>query len=352
MNQSPRDGFGKALAELGSRNERIIVLTNLPKHTRSALFAEKHPQRFIHCNGEQTMLGIATGLALNGKIPIIASTKLGPTAGICARNMNVKIASTQGMEDAAMLKALPNITIIEPADANEAYKAGIASAVIKGPVYIRLSKEQTPPLKQTHFVVGRAEILRNGEDCTIVACGRMVHEALKAAHQLAEQGIQCTVINNHTIKPLDKHTILSSAKLTGCIVVADQAGLGGIIAETLLQNNPVPLRTVNQGTQINKQIIAAVKETIAHKCEAKINQKAEIHAEHHFYLHNGNTIGTLRELLGALLNMDDATYAHHVNSRNDFATWVQDGFKDKPLAKKLAHSKTKLSMASVLANNI
>ncbi len=334
MKESTKEGFGKALLELGEKKD-IIVLAG-----RADKFAEKFPQKFIQCSADT--IGIATGIALQGKTVFAEAQEksLDKIRNACLNNADVKIIGT---ENISLQNKLP-ITIIIPADSAEAQKAAIAAAITKGPAYIQISREKTPTITKD-FVLGRAEILRAGEDCTIVACGKMLHEALAAAEKLAKQDIECTVINNHTLKPMDKNTILASTRITKCIVASEE--LGSTVAETISQHNPVPVR-ITGGTY--KEIIRTVKEAIRQKCE-NVKEEAGVSPELRFKVHDGSTISSIAGLQKALIHMDDIAFAHHVNeNKNDFASWVKDVFKDEALANQAAKRKTKLSIASLLAN--
>jgi transketolase len=218
------------------------------------------------------MTGIAAGLARVGKIPFMSTFGVFATGrnwdqirmSIAYPNMNVKIcashtgifsvgedgASHQCLEDIALMRVLPNMTIIAPCDKPETIKATYATAKVKGPVYLRFGRENVPVIttEETPFEVGKAEIFREGNDITIIACGPMVYEALLASKKLEEEGTDTRVINNHTIKPLDKDAILKAARETGAIITAEEhqihGGLGGSVAELLTQNYPVPIKMI------------------------------------------------------------------------------------------------------------
>ncbi len=268
-----RDGYGKALISLGKKNKNIFALCcDLTDSTRVEGFKQKYPKQFIEVGvAEQNMAGLAAGLALIGKIPFISSYSVFSPGrnwdqlrvSVCYNNLNVKIqgahagisvgpdgATHQALEDIAIMRVLPNMKVIVPADAFQAEKATIASASIKGPVYIRLGRDKIPVItdSKTPFVFGKADILRNGSDVCIIACGRMVYESLFAAETLAKEGINAMVINCHTIKPLDAKTIISAAKKTNAIVTAEEhqihGGLGSAIAETLAMHYPTPIELV------------------------------------------------------------------------------------------------------------
>jgi transketolase len=271
--KSCRDGYGEALLELGKKNKNVIVLcADLEESTRTIDFAKKYPKRFVEVGvAEQNMAGIAAGLALEGKIPFMSSFAVFSPGrnweqirvSICYNKANVKIVSShaglnvgedgathQALEDIATMRAIPNMTVIAPCDYLETKKAVMASAKFKGPIYIRIGREKTPIIttKRSGFQIGKAQILRQGKDVTIIACGPMVYEALKAAEELAKQKISVEVINCHTIKPIDKNTIIKSAKKTKRVVTVEEhevnGGLGSAVAEVLSQNYPVKMEII------------------------------------------------------------------------------------------------------------
>lgn len=264
-----RDGYGKGLVEAGEKDERIVVLcADLTESTRSQWFAERFPQRFIEIGvAEQNLALVASGMANYGKIPFISSyATFSPgrnneqiRTNVCINNVPVKIAGAhagisvgpdgathQALEDIALMRVLPRMVVVVPCDAWEAQKATVAVAFNGQPSYIRLGREKTPVFttEKTPFEVGRAEIFREGKDVAIIGCGSLVYEALKAADQLSKEGIECMVINNHTIKPIDERTIIAAAKQCGVIVTVEEhqvhGGLGSAVAEVLARNNPVP----------------------------------------------------------------------------------------------------------------
>jgi transketolase len=272
-----RDGYGNGLVEAGEKDERIVVLcADLTESTRSHWFAEKFPHRFIQVGvAEQNLAVIASGMAAAGKIPFISSyATFSPgrnneqiRTNICLNNQPVKIAGAhagisvgpdgathQALEDVALMRVLPRMTVVVPCDAEEARKATVALAFNDKPSYIRLGREKSAVITtpDTAFTVGKAEIFRdvegNSVDCSIIACGILVAEALRAAEQLAEEGIHCIVVNNHTIKPLDEGTIIDVARRAGAIVTAEEhqiaGGLGSAVAEVLTQNIPVPMEFI------------------------------------------------------------------------------------------------------------
>lgn len=266
--KAPREGYGRGVVWAGKRDKNIVVLSaDVMESTCSHYFANKFPDRFIETGvAEQNMTGIAAGLALSGKIPFIATFAVFSPGrnwdqiriSICYPEANVKImgshagvtvgpdgASHQGVEDIAIARSLPNLTVIEAADAMETEKAVLEAAQKKGPVYIRFGRveEAVITTKKSPFAIGQAEVFRPGKDATVVACGSMVYQALEAAESLKNK-IDVEVINCHTIKPLDKKTILTSLKKTGCLVTCEEhhlaGGLGSAIAEMINQNHPVP----------------------------------------------------------------------------------------------------------------
>lgn len=274
LEQRPtRDGYGQGLLELGARDPRVVVLTaDLAESTRVLPFATAHPERFIDVGvAEQNMMGIAAGLALAGKIPFVSSYAVFSPGrnwdqlrvSVCYNNANVKIAGAhaglsvgpdgathQALEDIAITRVLPNLTVIVPCDAEETRKATLAIARHTGPVYFRFSREKSPLLttKKTPFIIGKATILRNGNDVSLIACGPLVYEALLAARALERSGVRARVINMHTIKPLDTAALRSAARQTGAIVTIEEhqitGGLGGAVAEWCSQSIPTPIEMI------------------------------------------------------------------------------------------------------------
>lgn len=268
-----RDGYGQALLELGESNPDVVVLTaDLAESTRVLSFQEKFPERFVECGvAEQNMMGVAAGLALAGKIPFVSSYAVFSPGrswdqlrvSVCYSKANVKIAGAhtglsvgpdgathQALEDLAITRVLPELTVIAPCDAEETRKCTLAAAEHKGPVYFRFAREKTPvmTIKETPFKIGKANICREGYDVTLIACGPMLHAALMASEKLAAKGIEAEVINCHTIKPLDTKTIIDSIKKTHCAVAIEDhqitGGLFGAVAETVSMKYPVPLEAV------------------------------------------------------------------------------------------------------------
>ena len=267
-----RDGYGKGLVKLGKNKKVVVLCCDLTDSTRAGWFKKKYPKRFVEVGvAEQNLAGVAAGMSFEGKIPFISSYAVFSPGrnwdqvrvSICYSKANVKIegahagisvgpdgATHQALEDVAITRVLPNMTVIVPADAIQAEKATIASAKIKGPVYLRFGREKVSTIttRSTPFKVGRADIYKDGKDVAIVACGIMVYEALEAAKKLKKQKIDAMVINLHTIKPIDKKTLIKAAKKTKAVVTAEEhqiyGGMGGAVAEVLSSNYPVPIEYV------------------------------------------------------------------------------------------------------------
>ena len=363
------DAYGEALIELGKQRNDIIVLSADSKLTKQ--FAKEHPNKFIQCGKtEQNILGIAKGLAMDGKIPFASTcSAIGKVwdqlREICHNNLNVKIvdAHEKTTEDIALARILPNITIIVPTDYYEAKKAALAAGIMKGPVFLRLGTEKTHTTNEkTPFTIGRVEIMRAGKDCTIIASGPILSEALQAAEKLSKQEIECTVLNCHTIKPIDKHAVITSARLTGCVITAEEhetGGLGSAVAEILGQNAPVPIRMISAGPDTIMRITKAAKDAALQRCETTCTTIPEEHGkflytelqpELYFRLHGGGIIKSIPGLQKALLEMNNETFSHHRNNqKNDFSNWIKDVFKEPALAKQLEKAHTKIGMALTLA---
>lgn len=265
-----RDGYGKGLVDAGEKDDRVVVLcADLAESTRSHWFREKFPDRYIELGvAEQNMATVAAGLANYGKIPFISSyAAFSPGRNneqirttISLNNVPVKIAGAhagisvgpdgathQALEDIALMRVQPNMTVIVPCDSIEARKATIAAALnVSGPAYIRFGREKSPVFttERTPFEVGRAIVLREGNDITIIGCGMLLYNALLAAEELSKEGIEATVINSHTIKPLDITAILNSVKETKAVVTVEEhqvaSGLGSAVSEALSQHFPAP----------------------------------------------------------------------------------------------------------------
>jgi len=264
-----RDGFGHGLVEAAENDDRIVGLcADLAESTRMHWFREKFPDRYVEIGvAEQNLAVVASGMANYGKIPFITSyAAFSPGRNneqirttISLNNVPVKIigshagisvgpdgATHQALEDIALMRAQPNMTVIVPADANEAYKATVAMAHTGKPAYLRLGREKTPVFTtdETPFEIGRAEMLYDSDDSIIgiIACGALVHNALRAADELANEGIAVSVMNCHTIKPLDTDAVIHLAKRTQGLVTVEEhqihGGLGSAIAECTSNQHP------------------------------------------------------------------------------------------------------------------
>ncbi|MCL2336699.1 MAG: transketolase family protein [Firmicutes bacterium] len=269
-----REAYGAALVELGRLNPNVVVLdADLAKSTKTIDFSKEFPQRFFDVGiAEQNMIGTAAGLAAAGKVPFASSFAVFATGrvydqirnSVAYPRLNVKIAAThagitvgedgashQMVEDIALMRVLPNMTVLVPADAVETRAAVLAAAEMDGPVYIRLGRAGVPVLHDENtfrFVPGQAVTMREGGDVAVIACGIMVTAALEAAEQLAAEGVSVLVLDVHTVKPLDVRAVVEAAQLTGAVVTAEEhsiiGGLGGAVAETLAEHYPVPVRRV------------------------------------------------------------------------------------------------------------
>jgi transketolase len=269
-----REAYGKTLVELGKENPHIVVLdADLSASTKTAGFAKAFPERFFDMGvAEQDMIGTAAGLAASGKVAFASTFAVFGSGrawdqvrvSVAYTRLNVKIvvthggittgedgASHQANEDIAIMRAIPNLTVIVPADGVETEKVIREAAKFYGPMYIRLSRPKTPVIydeKTCDFKIGKGITIKDGKDVTIIACGIMVAKALEAAKALAKEKINCRVVDLHTIKPIDKELIIKCAKETGAVVTAEEhsiiGGLGGAVAEVLVENKPVPMARV------------------------------------------------------------------------------------------------------------
>ena len=268
-----RDAYGKALVELGQKNDKVIVFdADLAAATKTGMFKKEFPDRFIDCGiAESNMMGVAAGMATAG-YTVFASSFAMFAAGrafeqvrntIGYPHLNVKIGAThagisvgedgashQCCEDIALMRTIPGMTIINPADDVEARLAVMAAAEMDGPVYMRFGRLAVPRIfdENYKFEIGKGVYLKEGKDVTIIATGLMVERALQAAEQLAAEGIDAAVINMATIKPIDRDIIIDAAKKTGAIVTAEEhnviGGLGGAVAEVVAETVPVPVLRV------------------------------------------------------------------------------------------------------------
>ena len=265
-----RASFGKALVELGNlRDDFIVMDADLAAATQTGMFKKAFPDRFYDCGiAEQNMIGIAAGIAATGKKVVVSSFAMFAAGrafeqirnSVAYPNLNVIIGAThagisvgedgathQCCEDIALMRSIPGMTVINPADETEAIKAVKAAFELDGPVYMRFGRLAVPVIfdEDYDFKIGKGVELREGNDVTIIATGLMVNEALQAHDMLKEQGINARVINIATIKPLDEEIIIKAAKETGAIVTAEEhsviGGLGSAVAEVVCENCPVPV---------------------------------------------------------------------------------------------------------------
>ena len=269
-----RSGFGVGLLKAGQANPNVVAMTaDLKGSLKMDAFAAEFPERFIQCGiAEANMVGAAAGLAITGKIPFIGSFAEFVTGRVYDQirqevaygNTNVKIASShagitlgedgathQTMEDLALMRALPGMVVLNPCDFNQTMQATIAAAQYNGPVYLRFGRPNVPNFTDENepFVIGKAIVMNEGTDVTLIATGHTVWESLQAAEALEAEGIKAEVIDMATIKPLDEKAIIASAKKTGCVVVAEEhnmaGGLGEAVAGVLARELPTPVVFVN-----------------------------------------------------------------------------------------------------------
>ena len=266
-----REAYGKALVKLSNLNDRVVVLdADLSKSTKTADFKTAAPERFINMGiAEGNMMGVAAGLATCGKIPFASSFAMFAAGrafeqirnSICYPRLNVKVCAThagltvgedgathQSVEDIALMRAIPNMTIINPVDAVETEAAILAIAEYEGPCYVRLGRLAVETVNDENnykFEIGKGITLSEGNDVTIVATGMMVQLALKAKEELSKEGINAKIINIHTIKPIDYELLVKAAKETGAIVTAEEhsivGGLGSAVSEVVTEEFPVPV---------------------------------------------------------------------------------------------------------------
>ena len=268
-----RSGFGVGLYEAGKADSRVVALTaDLKGSLKMDQFAAEFPERFIQCGiAESNMVGAAAGLAVTGKIPFVGSFAEFVSGRVYDQvrqevgygHTNVKIASShagitlgedgathQTMEDIALMRAIPGMVVINPCDFNQTKQATIAAAKYDGPVYLRFGRPSWPNFTPDEpFEIGKAYIMNEGSDVTIIACGHLVWESIKAAEALEAEGISAEVINIATIKPLDEAAVLASALKTKAVVVAEEhnsaGGIGELIAGVLAKNAPTPMEFLN-----------------------------------------------------------------------------------------------------------
>ncbi len=305
-----REGYGKSLVELGAQHDFVVLDADLAEATKTGYFAKAYPDRFFDCGiAEGNMVGIAAGLAAAGKT-VVASSFAMFAAGrafeqirnsVAYPHLNVKIAAThagitvgedgathQCLEDIALMRSIPGMTVISPADVMEVYAALEAALTTDGPFYIRLGRYGVPVLQDAadyRFELGKGYVLADGSDVTIVATGIMVATALEAAKILGERGISARVINIHTIKPLDCDLICKAAAETGAIVTAEEhniiGGLGSAVAECVGERCPVPVLRVGVADQFGRsgkvppllEMYGLTAEAIVAKAEAAVALK-------------------------------------------------------------------------------
>ena len=309
--KATRESYGTALAELGEKYDFLVLDADLAAATKTGMFKKKFPDRFFNCGiAEGNMMCVAAGIAATGKV-VFASSFAMFAAGrafeqvrncIGYPHLNVKIGAThagitvgedgathQCNEDIALLRTIPGMTIISPADADEAYAAVEAAINFYGPVYMRFGRfpvpNLTPEIKDYKFEIGKGVTYREGRDVTIVATGYMVHLAVEAAEILAKEGIDAGVINVHTIKPLDTELIADAARRSGAIVTAEEhnviGGLGAAVCEALAESCPVPVLRVGVEDQYGRsgkvpellEIYGLTAENIAAKARLAISMK-------------------------------------------------------------------------------
>ena len=268
-----REAYGKALVKLGKINDDVVVLdADLSKSTKTNDFFKAYPNRFFNMGiAEQNLVGAACGFATAGKIPFASTFAMFATGrafevirnSVCYPKLNVKICAThagitvgedggshQSVEDISLMRSIPNMTVVVPADGIEAEKMIFAAAEFNGPMYVRLGRSAVPTIfeEDYNFEIGKGVVLRDGNDVTIIACGIMVNEALIAADILKEENINARVINISTIKPIDTELIIKAAKETKAIVTAEEhsiiGGLGSAVSEVVCENHPVVVKKV------------------------------------------------------------------------------------------------------------
>ena len=268
-NKDTRSGFGEGLRRLGEINPNVVALcADLTGSLKMDAFEKAHPDRFFQIGiAEANMMGIAAGMTVGGMIPFTGTFANFSTSrvydqirqSIAYSQKNVKIcashagltlgedgATHQVLEDIGMMRMLPNMAVVVPADYQQTLQATLAIADWQGPVYLRFGRPSVPifTTEETPFTIGKADVLKEGSDVTIIACGHMVWKSLEAAQLLESQGIRVEVINMHTIKPLDADSILQSIKKTKCVVTAEEhmrnGGLGDAVAQVVSTHYPVP----------------------------------------------------------------------------------------------------------------
>ena len=309
--KATRESYGQALAELGEKYDFLVLDADLAAATKTGMFKKKFPERFFDCGiAEGNMMSVAAGIAATGK-KVFASTFAMFAAGrafeqvrnsIGYPHLNVKIGAThagitvgedgathQCNEDIALMRTIPGMTVVSPADATEAYAAVEAAINFEGPMYLRFGRFAVPDLSSElpsyKFELGKGVLYREGSDVTIVANGFMVHLAVEAAQILAAEGISAEVINIHTVKPLDTELIVNSARKTGAVVTAEEhsviGGLGSAVCDALSENCPVPVLKVGVEDSFGRsgkvpellEIYGLTAENIAAKAKLAVSKK-------------------------------------------------------------------------------
>ncbi|MPM23782.1 1-deoxy-D-xylulose-5-phosphate synthase [bioreactor metagenome] len=305
-----REAYGKALVKLGQVNDQVVVLdADLSKSTKTNDFYKAFPERFFNMGiAEQNLIGAACGLATAGKIPFASSFAMFATGrafevirnSVCYPKLNVKVCAThagltvgedgashESIEDMAIMRSIPNMTVLVPADGVEAEQMIFTAAKTYGPMYVRLGRSAVPTLfdENYKFEIGKGVVVREGNDATIIACGIMVNEAVEACEALKSEGINVRVVNMSTIKPIDRELIVAAAKETGAIITAEEhsiiGGLGSAVSEVVSEECPVIVKKVGvkdvfgeSGTPAEllkkhgltaQDIVVAVKEAISKK---------------------------------------------------------------------------------------
>ncbi|MEA3445151.1 MAG: transketolase C-terminal domain-containing protein [Bacteroidota bacterium] len=308
-----RFGFGEGLRDLGKKHTEIIAIgADISSSVSMNYFKDEFPERFFSFGiAEQNIIGVAAGLALSGKVPFFATygvfAALRTTDQIrillCYNNVNVKIggahagisvgpdgATHQALEDIAVMRVLPNMTVLSPCDATQTRLAAIAAyEQVDGPVYIRFGREAVPDFTPVDlgFEVGKGQVFRKGNDCTIIATGHLTWEAMKAAKELEKDGISVMIVNLHTIKPIDRELIIKCAGSTGAIVTAEEhqiyGGMGSAVAEVLAKSYPVPIEFIGMDDSFGEsgqpgELMEKYKMTATHiavACNKVIKRKSD-----------------------------------------------------------------------------
>ncbi len=273
--KTTREGFGEGTVLAGKENPNIVMLcADITESVKASTYRNAFPDRFVEMGiAEQNMMGVAAGMAMAGKVPFVATYAVFSPGrnwdqlrvSVCYTKANVKIvgahtgvsvgpdgATHQALEDIAITRCLPNLVVIAPCDAIESKKATYAAAKHVGPVYLRFEREKTSVMttEESSFEIGKAIIWRDAEKpiVAIIGCGPILYNAMLAAEELSKEGIECMVINNHTIKPMDNETIIAAAKKCGAVVTVENhqvaGGMGSAVAEVLAENLPTPIEFV------------------------------------------------------------------------------------------------------------